>query len=1100
MPRPLPYAILLLAAFFSFAIAVKAGNGGDTAFNANSFNRNYDLPAGSLPIDVVAVDLNGDGRNDIVSANYSGTSLSIFKNKSTRGSFGFGQQQVLTVSGKPSSVRAADLDGDGKPDIAVASELTTLSIFRNTTSGDSITFASEQTYTTPNYAQGIAIGDLDGDGKPDLAVTSNQSNLVSIYRNTSTPGTISFAAPQYFSTGSAPQSVAIADLNGDGFAELIVTNYYGPSVSVYKNISSSGNIAFDTKMDFTTGNQPYHVVLGDLDGDGKPDIITGNGSGGAISVLRNAGAVGSIAFDAKIDYPIGTTPYGVAVGDLDGDGKPELAAADYSTGPSRISVMKNLSTPGSLTFATKFDYPTGNNPYNTIISDLDGDGQADLATANFGGNSISILLNEMGHTVRTAIPAINNFTPSYGPIGTTVYIYGDNFDTVASHNIVYFGAANAVVTSATSSTLTVTVPAGATYVPLSVTVRNLTAYAQQAFYVTFPGGNASFGMIPFDSIPYDLNSNNPRRVSIIDLDGDGLTDVLVSDQGSNTVTAYRNKSLPQVLSFAPGVSFVSGAGPYDIAIADFNGDGKPDAAVSNFNSGNAGSVSVFRNNSTRGVVNFGPAMVLPTGAGTLGLAAGDLDGDGKPDLVACSGNAGYLTVFLNIPDSTGGIQFAPGQTITKLDHADAAVIGDVDGDGKPDLVTANSSGGSITVFKNISTLGNINFDVPRDYPVGSFPSFVTLADLNNDGKPEILVSNYSSGTISVYQNISHLNAPAFQAVPDLTTAKNPYSISVADLDGDGKPDLVVPADMPSSFGLYKNTSDSLTISFTSRIDDSTGYGPTYVGIGDLDGDGKPDLAIANHYDRVSIRRNTTGEPLVIAAGTSPVQGNITSSFSLDSTVQSYNGSPYVQRHYDIEPAKNPSTATARVTLYFQQHDFDNFNAVPGHGPQLPTGPADSAGIANIRIYQFHGTSSSHLPGTYNGSSSVIIDPDDKDIVWDALSQLWKISFDVKGFSGFFAGNKGSSLVTATNDVLGNNNQLGLYPNPATEFVIVQHPSTLSAQLQLVDISGKIIRTLPVEPNTTQTQVYLKGLPKGIYSLVWISKSQRRSQSFLFGGR
>jgi hypothetical protein len=1100
MPRPLPYAVVLLAISFSFVTTAKAAYGGDTAFNSNSFNRNYDLPAGSLPIDLAAADLNGDGRKDIVSANYSGTSLSIFKNKSMPGSFGFGQQQVLTVSGKPTSVKLADLDGDGKPDIAVTGELTTLSIFRNTTTGDSITFAAEQTYNTPNYAEGVAIGDLDGDGKPDLAITSNQSNLVSIYRNTSTPGAISFAAPQYFSTGSAPQSAAIADLNGDGLPELIVTNYYGPSISVYKNTSTSGNITFDPKLDFTTGNQPYHVVVGDLDGDGKTDIITGNGNGGSISILRNAGAGGAIAFDAKIDYPIGTTPYGVAVGDLDGDGKPELAAADYSTGPSTISVLRNLSTPGSLTFAAKVDYPTGNSPYNTIISDFNGDGQPDLATANFGGNNISILLNQMGNTTHVTIPVINNFSPSYGPIGTTVNIYGDNFDTVASHNIVYFGAASAVVTRATGTSLTVTVPAGATYTPLSVTVRNLTVYAQQAFYVTFPGANASFGLIPFDSIPYDLGSNNPRRVRIVDLDGDGLTDVLVSDQGSTTITAYRNKSLPQVLSFAPGVSFMSGAGPYDIAIADFNGDGKPDAAVSNFNSGNAGSVSVFQNNSTRGALSFASPLVIPTGAGTLGLAAGDLDGDGKPDLVACSGNAGYLTVFLNIPDSSGGIQFASGQTITKLDHADAAVIGDVDGDGKPDLITANSSGGSITVFKNISTLGNITFDGPQDYPAGSFPTFVTLADLNNDGKPEILVSNYSSSTVTVYQNISQLNAPAFQAIPDLITAKNPYSISVEDLDGDGKPDLVVPADMPSSFGLYKNTSDSISISFASRIDDSTGYGPTYIGIGDLDGDGKPDLAIANHYDRVSVRRNTTGEPLVIGAGANPVQGSVASSFSLDSTVQSYNGSPYVQRHYDIEPAKDPSTATARVTLYFQQQDFDNFNATRGHGPDLPTGPADSTGIANIRIFQFHGTSSSHLPGAYDGGGSIIVDPDDKDIVWVAGSQLWKISFDVKGFSGFFASNKGSSLVTATNDVTGANNQLGLYPNPVTDFVIVQHPSAQAAQLQLVDISGKIIRTMPVEPNTTQTQIFVTGLSKGVYSLVWISKSQRKSQSFLLEGR
>jgi hypothetical protein len=111
----------------------------------------------------------------------------------------------------------------------------------------------------------------------------------------------------------------------------------------------------------------------------------------------------------------------------------------------------------------------------------------------------------------------------------------------------------------------------------------------------------------------------------------------------------------------------------------------------------------------------------------------------------------------------------------------------------------------------------------------------------------------------VLKNTSTVGAPSFDAKIDYPTAKNPSSISVGDLDGDGKPDLVVPAVIPPSFGLYKNTSDSNTISFASRVDDSTGYGPTYVGIGDLDGDGKLDLAVPNHYDRVSILRNTAGE-------------------------------------------------------------------------------------------------------------------------------------------------------------------------------------------------------------------------------------------------
>jgi len=1098
--RPITVTTNHLTAYSSLSFLVTF-SGGDSVFTANSFNRSLDLPAASTSADIAHIDFNGDGKPDIVTANYSASTVSIYKNKSTPGALSFGQQQIIAVAGKPTYVDVGDLDGDGKPDLVASDELTSISILQNTTTADSITFGPEQVLSTASNAQGIAVGDLNGDGKPDIAVTNNQANTVGIFLNTSAPGTISFTTPVYFATGSAPQSVVIGDLDGDGKAELIVTDYYGPAVSIYRNTSVGGNLSFAAKTDLTTSAQPYHVVIGDADGDGKPDLVTGSSITHTISILRNTSDSGNIAFDGKIDYPVGTTPYGIAIGDLDGDGKPDIAASDFSYSPSTTSVLKNLSVPGTISFLPKVDYALGFSPYSTIIGDFDGDGVADLATANFGGHSVSILLNETGHAVRASIPAISYFTPTSGPVGTPVLIKGVNFDPIPSHNVVYFGAAMATVTASTDSTLTVTVPAGATYEPLSVTVRNMTAYAQQAFYVVFPGGSAAFGAVPFDSIPYDLPSNNPVRVAIVDLDGDGKTDLLVSDGGSNTVTAFKNKSVPQIINFASGQSFVSGPGPSNIAIADFDRDGKPDAAVSNSNSGNESSVSVFRNISTGAGINFATPLSLATGMGTTGLAAGDLDGDGRPDLAACSGNSGYITIFLNTGDSAGIISFASGQNISNLNHPDAAAIGDVDGDGKADVVVVNFSDSSVTLYLNTSTPGNLSFAAPRNYPAGINPSYITLADLNNDGKPEIVVSNYSSNTISLYKNISQAGNPSFEPKMDLATIKNPYSVSVSDVDGDGKPDLIVPADMPPSFGLFKNNSDSTALNFSTRVDDSTGYGPTYAGLGDLDGDGKPDLAIANHYDRVTIRRNTTGEPTVIASGTHPVQGNIATSFSLDSTVQTYNGSPYVPRHYDIEPATNASTATATITLYFQQQDFDDFNAYSGHGVSLPTGPTDTAGIGNLRIYQFHGTSSTHQPGTYSGSA-VIIDPADANITFDAVTKLWKVRFDVTGFSGFFAGNKGSNLVTAVNDVTGTgNNQLGLYPSPATEYVIAQHPSVpQTAQLQLVDLAGKVVRTINVAPNTTQTQVYLSGLAKGVYTLTWLGQHMRLSQSFLFQGR
>ena len=166
------------------------------------------------------------------------------------------------------------------------------------------------------------------------------------------------------------------------------------------------------------------------------------------------------------------------------------------------------------------------------------------------------------------------------------------------------------------------------------------------------------------------------------------------------------------------------------------------------------------------------------------------------------------------------------------------------------------------------------------------------------------------------------------------------------------------------------------------VDYPTGYSPTSVTIGDLDGDAKADLAVGNNYAKISIARNTTGEPTVVPSGTNPVSGPLSTRVYIDSTVQSYDSGVYVQRHYEIEPAGNAATATATLTLYFTQQDFDAFNAQPGHGSDLPTGPGDASGIANLRVYQFHGTSSVGNPGSYQGSA-VEIDPVNSNIRWSA---------------------------------------------------------------------------------------------------------------------
>ncbi len=154
---------------------------------------------------------------------------------------------------------------------------------------------------------------------------------------------------------------------------------------------------------------------------------------------------------------------------------------------------------------------------------------------------------------------------------------------------------------------------------------------------------------------------------------------------------------------------------------------------------------------------------------------------------------------------------------------------------------------------------------------------------------------------------------------------------------------------------------------------------------------------AGNYLDANCNRITALTP----SGANPVTGSVATRIWLEPTLPTHAGSPYVARHYEITPAVNPATSTGTVTLYFLQSDFDDFNGA-GSLLKLPTGPSDAAGIANLRVSKYGGTSSdnSGLPGSYNGGV-IILDPADNDIVWNSTAGRWEVTFSVTGFSGFF---------------------------------------------------------------------------------------------------
>jgi hypothetical protein len=239
-------------------------------------------------------------------------------------------------------------------------------------------FAGKADFATGDCPHSVAIGDLNGDGKPDLAVANWNDNTVSVLPGN---GNGTFGTKTDFATVGFPQPVAIGDLNGDGKPDLAVANVNVNTVSV---LLGNGNGTFGTKTDFATGYIPHSVAIGDLNGDGKPDLAVANFDWDVSVLLGN----GNGTFGTKTDFATGSHPQSVAIGDLDLDGNPDLAVANLSD--NTVSVLLGN---GDGNFGTKTDFATGSEPMSVAIGDLNGDGKPDLAVANFSDDMVSVLLN-----------------------------------------------------------------------------------------------------------------------------------------------------------------------------------------------------------------------------------------------------------------------------------------------------------------------------------------------------------------------------------------------------------------------------------------------------------------------------------------------------------------------------------------------------------------------------------------------------------------------------------------------------------------------------------------------------------------------------------